>query len=149
MNELLLLQQPAISALLNTEVEKAKRLGVHLRIQIYNDLKEILCSVYDMNKILGNVIQNAIEEVDVHVRQDIEEKGRKAVLNLQNDEVVLSSDSMKSMERIFLPFGFYRAHQSFLVLLLHGMAIYPDEITRSYAIELTNGIKIPLSLHKF
>lgn len=64
-----MLQQPAISGLLNTEMEKATQKDVILQIQVYDDLREIPCSVYDMNKILRNIIQNAIEEVDLQIQK--------------------------------------------------------------------------------
>lgn len=76
-NELLLLQQPAVSALLNTEMEEASRKAIQIHLQIYDDLREMPCSVHAMNKILGNLIRNAVEEVDAQV--PLEEKANRVV----------------------------------------------------------------------
>lgn len=61
-NELLPLKHPAVSALLNTLSEGALQQGIRIRYHIRDDLKDMPCSVYEMNKILGNLIQNAIDE---------------------------------------------------------------------------------------
>ncbi|WJY28358.1 LytTR family DNA-binding domain-containing protein [Sporosarcina trichiuri] len=56
---------------------------------------------------------------------------------------------MKEIEQMFDPFEFYRVHQSFLVPLHQIISIEADSSARSYAIELTNGHKIPLSQSKY
>ncbi len=62
-NELLPLAHPALSAMLNTQAEEAKRQGISIHFSIQDDLRGIPASVYDVNKILGNLIQNASEEL--------------------------------------------------------------------------------------
>ena len=62
-NDLLPLHAPAIGALLNTFKEKAiAQKGIQIEFFIHDNLKTMPCSVYEMNKILGNLLQNAIEE---------------------------------------------------------------------------------------
>ena len=63
-NELLPLYHPIIGAMLNTFKEMAIQKGVQVHYYIYDDLRKMPCSVYEMNKILGNLIQNAIDEVE-------------------------------------------------------------------------------------
>lgn len=63
-NELLPLAHPAMSALLNTQSELAKQKGIEIHYSIFDDLRDLPVSVYDANKILGNLIQNAMEELD-------------------------------------------------------------------------------------
>ena len=62
-NELLPLHHPIIGAMLNTFKEIANQNGIEINYFIYDNLKSIPCSVYEMNKILGNLIQNAIDEL--------------------------------------------------------------------------------------
>lgn len=62
-NELLPLYHPIIGAMLNTFKEVANQNGIQVNYFIYDNLKSMPCSVYEMNKILGNLIQNAIDEL--------------------------------------------------------------------------------------
>jgi sensor histidine kinase regulating citrate/malate metabolism len=66
-NEILSLQNPAVGALLNTFREIAARKGIQLQIVIYYNLDKLRCTVYETNKILGNLIQNALDEVEQHL----------------------------------------------------------------------------------
>lgn len=67
MNDVLYLYHPAIGAMLNAFRELAARKGIQLKILIYYNLENIPCTVYETNKILGNLIQNAIDEVEQHL----------------------------------------------------------------------------------
>lgn len=50
--------------MLNTFKEIAMQKGIQINYFIYDNLKSMPCSVYEMNKILGNLIQNAIDELE-------------------------------------------------------------------------------------
>lgn len=63
-NDLLPLSHPAVGAMLSTFQELASQKRIQLNFYIYNDLRTMPCSVYEMNKILGNLIQNAMEEAE-------------------------------------------------------------------------------------
>jgi len=63
-NELLPLHHPEIGALLYTYKELALQKGIHIQFQIKDDLRTMPCNIYEMNKILGNLLQNAIEAVN-------------------------------------------------------------------------------------
>lgn len=65
-NDVLPLANPAISALLNTFQEMALQKGLKLDVAIYDNLSRIPCTVYEINTILGNLIQNAIDELEAH-----------------------------------------------------------------------------------
>ena len=65
-NSLLPLADPAVSALLNTFQEMAAQKGLRLEVEIHDNLGRIPCSVYEINTILGNLIQNAIDELDIY-----------------------------------------------------------------------------------
>lgn len=63
-NELLPLHHPEIGAMLYTYKELALQKGINIQFQIKDDLRTMPCNIYEMNKILGNLLQNAIEAVD-------------------------------------------------------------------------------------
>lgn len=64
MNDILPLHNPAISAMLNSFREIAMQKAIQFDVSIYNDLSKFPCSVYETNTIIGNLIQNAIDEVE-------------------------------------------------------------------------------------
>jgi|GEM_PF-1963929 len=66
MNDILSLYHPAVGALLNNFRKLTANKGIDLQILIYYNLENISCTVYETNKVLGNLIQNAIDEVDQH-----------------------------------------------------------------------------------
>ncbi len=55
------LDDPAVSAMLNQMLEEAKKQGCRMECYLYDDLHEICCDAYEVNQILGNLIRNAIE----------------------------------------------------------------------------------------
>ena len=65
-NDILPLYNPAASALLNTFQEMAFQKGLQLDIEIHDNLQFISTSVFETNTILGNLLQNAIDELELH-----------------------------------------------------------------------------------
>ncbi|GKV57343.1 hypothetical protein NCCP2222_32900 [Sporosarcina sp. NCCP-2222] len=63
-NDLLPLHHPATAAMLSTLKERAAAKGIQIEYMIMNDLRNCPCSVYEINKILGNLIQNAMDELE-------------------------------------------------------------------------------------
>lgn len=66
MNVLLPVKDPAISALINNFRALAARDGIDLTIDIQNDLSRLVTTVYETNKVISNLLQNAIDEVRSH-----------------------------------------------------------------------------------
>lgn len=64
MNEVLPLYHPEVSALLNTFREIAARKNIQFQVIIYYNMEKVPCTVYEINKVIGNLIQNAIDEVE-------------------------------------------------------------------------------------
>lgn len=64
MNDLLPLKEPAVSAVINSFREMAAQKQIALDVSIYNDLALIPCSVYETNTVIGNLLQNAIDEME-------------------------------------------------------------------------------------
>ena len=104
-NDLLPLAEPAISALLNTFQEMALQKGLKLEVEIHDDLSHLPCSVYEINTILGNLIQNAIDELERNTRSSriikllIIKRGSNNMIKVSN-ECHMSPEEMKE---IFTP----------------------------------------------
>lgn len=64
MNDVLPLRDPAVSALLNAFRELALQKGISFDVSISDDLAHIPCTVYEINTVIGNLLQNAVEEVE-------------------------------------------------------------------------------------
>ncbi len=62
-NDALPLQDPAVSAMLNSFQEAARQKGIRLELTICENLSHLPCTVYEINTIIGNLLQNAIDEV--------------------------------------------------------------------------------------
>ena len=105
-NDILPLYHPAASALLNTFREMALQKGLQMEIEIHDNLQFIATSVYETNTILGNLLQNAIDELELHPENEsrtihvlIVKRGRNDILKVSN-QCHLSPDEMS---RIFMP----------------------------------------------
>jgi signal transduction histidine kinase len=66
MNTILPMSDPAIAATIFHFQTQAASKGIELRIDIQNDLAQIATNVYETNKIISNLLQNAIDEVSGH-----------------------------------------------------------------------------------
>lgn len=63
MNVFLPVYSPAVSSLLLSFQEKAVANGITINYKLDDNLQYVPCSVYEINTILGNLLQNAIDEV--------------------------------------------------------------------------------------
>ena len=66
MNTILPIKDPAIAALVFSFRSQAQEEGIELHLDIQNDMSCVMTSVYETNKIIGNLLQNAIDEVGSH-----------------------------------------------------------------------------------
>ncbi len=64
MNDMLPLHDPVVSAMINSFRGLAAQKGIELQVAISNDLDHIPCTIYEINTIIGNLIQNAVDEVE-------------------------------------------------------------------------------------
>ena len=53
MNDMLPLHDPAVSAMINSFREMANQKGFEIQVAISNDLRQIPCTVYEINTIIG------------------------------------------------------------------------------------------------
>ena len=90
MNQLLPLQDAAISALILSFQSKAAQSGIRMEISIENDLSQIATNVYETNKVIGNLLHNAIEETEklpaksYGIKLSILKRGEFCIINVSN-----------------------------------------------------------------
>lgn len=90
MNELLPLADPAVSALILSFRSQAAQEGIGLEITIENDLAQIATNVYETNKIIGNLLQNALDETrrledkSYGIRLSIFKRGEFCLIHVSN-----------------------------------------------------------------
>ena len=68
-NDILLLHSPALEAMLSTFSEVAAQKGILLDIDVQNEMEHVPCTVYELNTVIGNLLQNAIDEVELHQKE--------------------------------------------------------------------------------
>lgn len=69
LNQTLPLRDPVVSALINTFCELALSHQIRLDVQAQDPMESTPCTTYEMNAILGNLLQNAIDEVEDKERE--------------------------------------------------------------------------------
>lgn len=91
MNEILPLQDPAIAAMIHNFRTLAARQGIQLHTDIQNDLAQIATNVYETNKVISNLLQNAIDETAAHADKSygiwltILKRGEYCVIRVSNE----------------------------------------------------------------
>ena len=90
MNAILPVKDPAIAALIHNFQVMAVREGIRLTIDIRYDLSQIATNVYETNKIISNLLQNAIDETVTHedksygIQLTIIKRGEFCVIRVSN-----------------------------------------------------------------
>lgn len=91
MNAVLPIKDPAISAMIHNFQMLALREGISLHIDIQNDLSQIATNVYETNKIISNLLQNAIDETKTHtdksygIHLTVLKQGEYCVIRVSNE----------------------------------------------------------------
>ena len=102
MNAVLPVQDPAIAAMIHNFQVLAARDGIELHVDIQNDLARIATNVYETNKIISNLLQNAIDETVTHedrcygIWLTILKRGEYCVIRVSNElgEAKLTMDEL-------------------------------------------------------
>lgn len=95
-NEVLPVHNPIISAMLHAFRENAESAGIHIEFDIHYNMKDLAVSAYDLNRILGNLIQNAMDEIkrnksdDYGIQLHISKADNMTVIDISNRFDVLS-----------------------------------------------------------
>lgn len=149
-NELLPLAHPAASALLYAQSELAAQKGIDMHYQIRDDLRDMPCSVYHMNTILGNLIQNAIEETerqsgDRVIEVEIYREYQQIAIKVTNPALV----DDQQMEQMFIPgYSTKASHEGIGLSGIEKMIAGYEGIIYPVASEgrLSMHVRIPLTL---
>lgn len=146
-SNLLKISNPIISALLNAKITQAELKDVRLEIEISTGLDHLTTKVLDLNRIIGNLINNAIDAVEHLEQQDrwvkvvIAEKGPFLSFTVSNP----CSQPAESLEKLFEPgfttkddthngLGLYICQQ--LAQKLHGKIEYNFDPAEGVRFEL-------------
>lgn len=106
MNSVLPVKDPAISAMIHNFHVLAVREGISLHTDIQNDLAQIATNAYETNKIISNLLQNAIDETKSHTDKSygiwltVLKRGEYIVIRVSNEVDPLQMD-LDRMNRIY------------------------------------------------
>lgn len=107
MNSVLPIKDPAISATIHNFYTLSSREGIPLYIDIQNDLTQISTNVYETNKIISNLLQNAIDETKTHtdksygIHLSILKRGEYIIIRVSNeaDSLRMNQEEMENFYR--------------------------------------------------
>lgn len=108
MNTILPIKDPAIAALIHSFRIMAMEDGIKLHLDIQNDLSSVVTSVYETNKVIGNLLQNAIDEVRTHTDKSfgihlyILKRGENCIIHAAN-KIGPKSDAQAYLQDIYKP----------------------------------------------
>lgn len=105
MNTILPVKDPAIAALIHNFQIMAVREGIRLNIDIRYDLSQIATNVYETNKVISNLLQNAIDETVTHedksygIHLTILKRGEFCVIRVSN--AILQTPSKETLGNLY------------------------------------------------
>ena len=105
-NVMMKIREPIVGALISGYYDIAREQGIELELHIEDDLGSIVSTAYDTNRILGNLLQNALEEVAKHDVQD--KRIILTTLRRGGNSVIRVSNAVQDPERVehFFEYGF-------------------------------------------
>lgn len=97
---------PAITSLINTKKRTAEAQGIDFAVAIKSDFSQLNISPWDLNSLLGNLIENAMEAAiyDKHPRVTIElshQNGQYVIYIANNGSTII--DKEKFLNLVTLP----------------------------------------------
>ena len=108
MNAVLPIKDPAVAALVHSFRMMALEDGIELHLDIQNDLSCVVTNVYETNKVIGNLLQNAIDEGRTHTDKSfgihlyIIKRGENCIIHVAN-KVSPKADPQAYMQDIYKP----------------------------------------------
>lgn len=100
-----IINNPAIYALITSKYDKAANLNISMSVEVFTDLNSLPMKIYEFTRILGILLDNAIEaaqecdekNVYIHIRKD--EKHNRQLLILENTYKDKTIDTDKIFEK--------------------------------------------------
>ena len=108
MNTILPVKDPAIGAMIFSFRTMAMEYGIELHMDIQNDLSCVVTSVYETNKVIGNLLQNAIDEVKTHkdksfgIHLYILKRGENCIIHAAN-KIAPREDTQAYIQGMYSP----------------------------------------------
>ncbi len=105
LNNVLKVDNPFIGALLNSKIDKAELRGIDLQVDIHANLSNLSTKAFDLTRILDNLINNAIEDIEHNNKKEkwikvmIKEQGPFLSITVTNP----GSPPVEIAERLFEP----------------------------------------------
>jgi signal transduction histidine kinase len=96
LNTILPVQDPAVAALIGNFKALAAQRGIVLQVDVRDDMACISTSTYETNKIIGNLLQNALDEMEQH---PVQTGGRIELGIFKRGEYCLIRVSNKVMDK--------------------------------------------------
>jgi sensor histidine kinase regulating citrate/malate metabolism len=100
-SELIPISEIAISSMIMSFKQKAEQMNIVLNLSVEYNLDNICCSVYEINRIIGNLLQNALDETDMHkdnraINLFILKRMGMAIIRVENpiDELHVAKEDM-------------------------------------------------------
>jgi signal transduction histidine kinase len=134
-NDIMPVSDPVVGSMLYNMREKARKQGTDILYHITYDMEDILCNGFECNKIIGNLLQNALDAM-----QTPEQKAygiRLSILKRRGNTVILSENRFdgdpNTIARVFDPgYSTKKGHEGIgLSMVLrtverYGGQIYPE-----------------------
>lgn len=105
-NSVLPVKDAAISAMINSFRILAAQEGIALHLDIQNDMSQVATNAYETNKVISNLLQNAIDEVKTHpdkssgIWMQVVKRGEYCVVHVYN-ELSSTADVGSYVEDVF------------------------------------------------
>jgi len=105
-NSILPIKDAAISAMINSFRILAAQEGITLHLDIQNDMSHVMTNAYETNKVISNLLQNAIDEVKTHpdksygIWMQVVKRGEYCVVHVYN-ELPSTSDAGSYVQDVF------------------------------------------------
>lgn len=99
-NDIMPIHDSVIGSMLYNMKENAKKKGIEIEYNITYDLEHVLCNAFEINKILGNLIQNAIDAISTE--QEKEYGIKVSILKRRGNSVIIVSNCFEGDKDLIL-----------------------------------------------
>lgn len=154
MNTVLTVTDPAVAALIHNFRILAAQNGILLDLMICNDMTNVVTNAYETNKIIGNLLQNALVELIPRpekgkIELGILKRGEFCLVHCEDGQEYKANYSMDKLQEMLEGYGFFRTYQSYLVPVDRIRQLQSSKFGSSYEAYLDDGTVVPVSRGKY
>lgn len=153
-NDIMPICDPIVGSMLYTMREKARQLGTDILYHITYDMADILCNGFECNKIIGNLLQNAMDALQT--QEDKDYGIRLSILKRRGNTVIICENRFtgdpNAIARVFDPgFSTKQGHEGIGLSMImrtteqYGGRIYPEfeaDLIR-FVVNIPNKVNLP------